>query len=77
MKNTLGFIIFVLAVLGFLFTISGKRYARVPDNTSHKTITDATACMGCHGAGREAPLKETHPPKYECFKCHKVKRVQQ
>jgi len=76
MKSTVSFVIFVLAVLGFLFLISGKRYPQIPADARHRAVTENTACMGCHGPDKEDKLKETHPPKYECFKCHKVKRVQ-
>lgn len=75
MKSTISFIIFVLVVLGLLYSISGKKYSHVPDDAAHKGITDYALCMGCHGPGKQAPLKDTHPPKYECFKCHKTKRI--
>jgi hypothetical protein len=75
MKSMIGFIIFVLAVLGLLYSISGKKYSRVPDDAAHKGITDYAVCMGCHGPGKQSPLKADHPPKYECFQCHKTKRI--
>ncbi|MGD0283783.1 MAG: hypothetical protein ABSB95_15655 [Dissulfurispiraceae bacterium] len=77
MKSTIGFIIFVLVTVGLLFSISGKRYPRIPDDIIHRNVQlNSTApCMECHGAGRNAALKETHPPKFECFKCHKSRRV--
>ncbi len=28
-------------------------------------------CETCHKPGGEAPLPETHPPKYRCLFCHK------
>jgi hypothetical protein len=31
--------------------------------------------MECHGPGKPAARKETHPPKDDCIKCHKVKRT--
>ncbi len=76
MKNTLVFIVFVLVVLGFLYFISGKRIQPpfIPDDDAHRMVADAGACMGCHGPGKDAALKPKHPPKYECFKCHKVKK---
>ena len=74
MKNTLIFILFVLLVIGFLSLFSGARAPRIPEDSLHRTITDNAACMECHGTGRQAALKEKHPPKTECLICHKVKR---
>lgn len=76
MKNTLIFIVFVLVVLGLLYAISGRRVPppSIPYDEVHKALHDAAACMGCHGPGKEAPLKAKHPPKYECFKCHTAKK---
>jgi hypothetical protein len=74
MKNTLVFIVFVLVVLGLLFTISGKRVLPrpIPADVRHAGIHDEAGCLGCHGQGKEAPRKAKHPPKQECFKCHKA-----
>ncbi|HAM52651.1 MAG TPA: hypothetical protein DCP92_18860 [Nitrospiraceae bacterium] len=74
MKNTLIFVVFVLLVLGLLFLISGTRSPKIPDDALHRTISDKTACLECHGPGKEAALKKNHPPKDQCFICHKVKR---
>ncbi|MFO0754355.1 MAG: hypothetical protein U0411_13660 [Thermodesulfovibrionales bacterium] len=78
MKNTAAFIIFALAVLGLLFFLSGKHYPRVPNDPAHGAValTDSTACMECHGQGKRAPLKASHPPKFECHQCHKAKTIQ-
>jgi hypothetical protein len=65
------FIIFVMIVVGFLFLLPGKQYAPIPDDGLHKAAGDVAACMKCHGPGKKNELKKTHPPKYECFKCHK------
>lgn len=77
MKNTLIFVVFVLIVLALLFAISGKRVPPplIPADGLHADAGDNTsACTGCHGPGKEAALKAKHPPKYECFKCHKTAR---
>jgi hypothetical protein len=68
------FIVFVLAVVGLLFAVSGERAQRIPEDELHAVIDNNEVCMGCHGPGKPAALKETHPPKYECIECHKVKR---
>ncbi len=77
MKSTIWFIIFVLLIVGLLFSISGKRYPRIPDDVIHKDIAfnNTAACLECHGAGKKNALKNTHPPKFECFKCHKARRI--
>ncbi|MBZ0157993.1 MAG: hypothetical protein K8I29_17490 [Alphaproteobacteria bacterium] len=77
MKSTAAFIIFVLAVLGLLFFLSGKRHPRVPNDAAHGAValSDSTACMECHWQGKRAPLKASHPPKYECQKCHKARII--
>lgn len=74
MKNTLIFIVFVLVVLGLLYAISGKRVPPplIPADAAHSGPTDPPACLECHGLGKEAPRKAKHPPKHECFKCHKA-----
>jgi hypothetical protein len=75
MKNTLIFILFVLVVLGLLSAISGKRVHPpfLPEDANHGAFSNISTCMDCHGPDRNAPLKKTHPPKHECFKCHKTK----
>lgn len=77
MKSMIGFGVFVLLVLGLLYAVSGKRYTQVPDDVLHRNVelTDSAACLKCHGPGREAALKQDHPPKYECHQCHKPKRI--
>jgi len=74
MKNTLIFVAFVLVVVGFLFSISGKKYPQMPADANHIGVTDTALCMECHGPGKQFPQKATHPPKSECLKCHKQKR---
>ena len=74
MKNTLIFIVFALAVVGFLFSISGKKYPQMPADANHLGMTVTNTCMECHGPGKQYPQMPAHPPKFECFKCHKQKR---
>jgi hypothetical protein len=74
MKNTVIFMLFVLLVIGFLFSISGKKYPQMPHDANHLGVTDTSVCMGCHDAGKMHPRKPGHPPKFECLKCHKQKR---
>ena len=74
MKNTLIFVLFVLVVIGLLFSISGKKYPQMPADADHFGISDTTMCWGFHDMGKVYPRKATHPPKFECLKCHKQKR---
>jgi hypothetical protein len=76
MKSTLAFIIFVLAVVLMLYSISGKRYPRIPGDETHKDleIGNNSICLECHGPGKKAALPQNHPPKFECSKCHKKTR---
>jgi len=71
MKNTLGFVIFSLAVLGLLFSLSAEKYPPLPRDEVHATMTDTAVCFACHGPGKNFPQKPSHPPKFECLKCHK------
>jgi hypothetical protein len=76
MRNTLIFIIFVLAVVGFLYAISGDRAPRIPEDETHTGLTERVSCLECHAPGKEAELSPTHPPKDQCLLCHKRKRRQ-
>lgn len=74
MKKGIIFVIFILTVLGILFLISGKKYPRIPSDTSHISVTIPAECMKCHGTDAEHYIKTSHPPKFECFKCHKPEK---
>lgn len=76
MKKGVIFIIFILAVLGILFSISDKKFPRIPDDDSHRAVTIPAECMKCHGTDAEHYKKSSHPPKFECFKCHKPGKKQ-
>ncbi len=73
MKGKQGFIIFVILVLGllFLYTFTAKEYPRIPADDFHRGVTAPSACLECHGTGRKYEMKKTHPPKFDCLKCHK------
>ncbi len=76
MKGTIGFVLFVLVIVLVLYFISEKNYPQLPGDDIHKAVNigNSAACMECHGPGKKAALKENHPPKFECFKCHKPAR---
>jgi len=74
MKNTLTFAAFALAVLLVLFFLSSKRKAPfIPFDDLHKNVTTNAACPECHAPGKQAPLKQNHPPKEQCLICHVLK----
>jgi len=74
MKKSIIFVVFILTVLGMLFLISGKKFPKIPDDARHRLITTPEGCMKCHGTDAEHFLKSSHPPKFECFKCHKPEK---
>jgi hypothetical protein len=74
MKNAIGFAVFVLVVLLLLFLLSSsKKVPPIPSDDLHSGITTEADCAACHGPGKQAPLKPTHPPKEQCLVCHKMK----
>jgi cytochrome c553 len=73
MKHVIIFLVFAALVVGLLFTLSGTKAPRIPDNEQHLVFDVAEVCWDCHGPEGEAPRKETHPPKDQCLECHKVK----
>ena len=74
MKNTLTFSAFVLAVLLVLFFLSSRKKAPlIPPDDLHKNVTTNVACADCHAPGKQAPLKQNHPPKEQCLTCHIMK----
>ncbi len=76
MKGTIGFIVFVIVVVMVLYFVSEKSYPQIPGDAIHRSmnVNNSAACMECNGPGKKAALKEKHPPKFECFKCHKAAR---
>jgi hypothetical protein len=74
MKGKLSFLVLVVAVAGLLllYTFTSKEYPRLPADDTHSGVSDSAACMECHGEGKENAMKQTHPPKFDCPKCHKA-----
>jgi hypothetical protein len=71
MKKNIMFLFTILGILLILFAVSRKEFTPIPDDPDHTSISDISSCNECHGPEGEHPMKESHPPKYECFKCHK------
>jgi len=76
MKNTLVLILAAGAIVAILFFISstGKKAPDVPLDKIHLPLTAQEDCRTCHAPGKQAPLKDTHPPKEQCFICHKTSK---
>jgi hypothetical protein len=77
MKST-GLLFLAFAVIvGLLFylSFSAKKPPAVPQDAIHEALLSDSACPACHGAGKELPMKTTHPPKEQCLTCHKRGRV--
>jgi mono/diheme cytochrome c family protein len=73
MKGKMSFIIFVVAVVGLLllYTFTSEEFPRLPADAIHGAAITPEACMACHGPGKKNEMKKTHPPKFDCPKCHK------
>jgi hypothetical protein len=71
MKKSIVFAALVLFVITLLYMLSRKEFARIPADEAHFNITEKTKCLECHAPGLESPLKKEHPPKDQCFECHK------
>jgi hypothetical protein len=73
MKHVLIFLVLVLVVVGLLFTVSGNKSPRIPDDETHTIFYVEEVCWECHGPEGEVPRRKTHPPKDQCLECHMVK----
>jgi len=74
MRNNIIFALFIVLVVSGLFMISGTRSPQIPNNAYHREAGTEQACLSCHGPGMERARKEGHPPKDQCFICHKRSR---
>lgn len=72
-KNII-FVIGMLAVLGLFIAISGDRAHQMPSDENHISVTDVELCKACHIQEGMTMVSEKHPPKFECLKCHKIKK---
>ena len=43
-----------------------------PNDLAHRGIKLEKDCLACHVQGGERPLKERHPKRPDCFKCHRL-----
>ncbi len=77
MKSTVGLIAAGAAIVILLvfLSASAKKPPFIPSDSMHSGSTTAEACVACHAPGRRAPLRANHPPKEQCFICHKIKKT--
>ena len=73
MKKNLPLLIVVVAVLAGLFYLSSTatKAPFIPRDALHSASLTQEGCLACHAPGKQAPLKENHPPKEQCLVCHK------
>ena len=69
------FAVGILAVVGLLYYLSatGKKPPAIPPDPQHVEAKTVDDCKGCHAEGKVMPLKKEHPPKDQCFECHRIK----
>jgi hypothetical protein len=76
--NTL-FVVGCAALLLFLLYAPPETTVPLPHDQNHERFMAMDKkeaeryCENCHAPGKQAPLPETHPPKYRCLFCHKRK----
>ena len=71
MKKNIIFIAIIILIATILYMLSAKKIVTIPADERHVTIGEEKMCLDCHGQGKENQLKKNHPPKDQCFKCHK------
>jgi len=79
-KRLLANVIFVAicgGILYFLLAAPPETTKPLPHDENHErfmTMKKKEAekfCENCHGADRQKPLPQNHPPKFRCLFCHK------
>jgi len=58
-------------VLAGVFLASCERPPRLPGDAAHAVEQSETACLSCHGARAANPRPADHPPRDDCFSCHR------
>ena len=74
-KRDLLFVAGVAVVVAVLYVLSttGRKPPDIPPDLKHASLTTKQECLACHAPGMESPLNDKHPPKDQCFECHKLK----
>ena len=73
-KSDFVFIGLVIAVIVFVTLLPGPldNNPPVPNDLAHHGIKLEKDCLACHVKGGERPLKERHPKRQDCFRCHRL-----
>ncbi|MDF1555830.1 MAG: hypothetical protein P1P84_22335 [Deferrisomatales bacterium] len=61
-----------LLVAALTLVSRSTRPPGLPPDAVHRNLTRNGYCAPCHGAGADAPLRDRHPPKDDCLRCHPV-----
>lgn len=69
---SLGIAAAVIILFLVYLSSSGKKPPMIPADAVHAGMVTNESCTPCHGAGKKARLKGTHPPKEQCVICHKA-----
>jgi hypothetical protein len=72
MRKNIVFLLLALFIVTLLYMFSRKEFPPIPSDSRHMNITDKILCLDCHGPDKAFPLKKSHPPKDQCFECHKM-----
>lgn len=77
MKKNILYLAIILLVPVLLYILSLETVIPIPLDENHQGITEEIQCLDCHGKGEDYPLKKEHPPKDQCFQCHKTTDTQE
>jgi len=47
------------------------RAPRLPADSEHAVTQTEAACLGCHGHAARSPRPAGHPPRDDCYSCHR------
>ncbi len=62
MKHVLIFLVFILLVVGLLFTVSDTKAPRIPDDETHTIFYVEEVCWECHGPEGGSAAEKEPPP---------------
>jgi len=71
MKKNILYLALILIVPITLYFLSLETVIPTPSDDNHMGLTEENECFECHGDDKDYPRKKDHPPKDQCFKCHK------
>lgn len=71
MKRHIFYLTLILLVPLTLYLLSLQTVLPIPADDEHAGITEVAGCLECHADDKGYPKKKTHPPKDQCFNCHK------